>query len=195
MVHNIVGCLFLRCMRTSVLLTGHLEVSRQQLYGLSRFYYCSRMVNGLTDFYVFCNQICILQQCSNINPYPKGTGLWVMCITVCIGINAAAIVRYWSRRSRIRLKLRWPENILPPAIHEAAVFCPSSRGGLSRGRSDPPRMRSVARFTPIWKTSAPASKFRLTAEFRKLLRSLSGFRNDRKEITAEKVPGIEIDVT
>jgi hypothetical protein len=54
-------------------------------------------------------------------------------------------------------------------------------------------MRSVARFTPTWRTSAPASEFRLTVEARKLLHAL--FENERKEIMVERVPGIDIDDT
>ncbi len=102
-----------------------------------------------------------------------------MCLLVRICTNAAAIVRFRSRRTRTRLKSSWPENILPPAIPAAEVFCPSSKGVLSRGRSDPPRMLLEARFTPAWRTSAPASEIRLAVEARRLSRALFGMRGKR----------------
>jgi hypothetical protein len=97
-----------------------------------------------------------------------------MCLPVRIGSNATAIVRYRSRRTQTRLKSRWLVNILPQAIPVAAVFCLSSKGVQSRGLSDPPRIQLVARFTPAWRTSAPASEFRLTVEAKKLSRALFG---------------------
>ncbi len=58
-------------------------------------------------------------------------------------------------------------------------ICPSSRGVLSRELSDPTRIRLVARFTLTWRTSAPASEFRLTVEARVLLHALLGMSGKR----------------
>ncbi len=114
--------------------------------------------------------------CSNTDPCPKGTSLCVMSFLVHISSNAAAFECLLSRRMQTRLKSRWLENILPPAILPAGVFCPSSKGVLSRGLSDPPSILLLARFTPTWRTSAPASEFRLTVEARKLWIALFGMR-------------------
>jgi hypothetical protein len=62
-------------------------------------------------------------------------------------------------------------------------------------RADPPRMLLVARFTPTWRTSAPASEFRKTVEARNLSSALSAMSGKRL-LWRKGIPAsIEIDST
>jgi hypothetical protein len=92
-----------------------------------------------------------------------------------------------------RLKLPWLVNILPPAIHASEVFCPSSKGVLSSGQSDPGRIRLVARVQAGLENFSPGKRVPFDCRSQKAVACL--VRSEWKEIMAERVPGIDLDNT
>ena len=127
------------------------------------------MLNCVT----FLNVFCIVQQCRSMSTRsPFVRDVFTCPYRFKCGCYCALSVMIF--RDKVEVALAGD-----PAIPAAAVFCPSSKGVLSRGRSDPHRIRSVARFTQTWRTSAQESVFRLTVEAKKLSRALFGVSGKR----------------
>jgi hypothetical protein len=136
-------------------------------------------VSHTFDSFLDTTSLMYLLFCSNTDPCLPRTRLSGMCIRFLIDTTVTAMLHCPSRLSRTGSKSPLLVSTIPPVTLWAVAFCPESRGALLRALLDPPRTRLAAKFTPIWRTSVPASEFRLTAEANKLSRGLFGLSGKR----------------
>ncbi len=92
------------------------------------------------------------------------------------------------------MKSRWLTNTLPPAIPAAPEFCPSSKGESAVKRAVISSQHSVGSQVHANLENFSAGK-RVPFDSRSQKAVARLARNERKEIIAERVPGIDLDCT